>query len=41
MDAEAVVLNYLKAGAVKPAGFEEARVECHRRIGEIVKRLKS
>lgn len=41
MDAESVVLNYLKAGKVTPAGFDAARVECHKRITELAKRLKS
>ena len=41
MAAESVVLEYLKAGTVTPAGFGDARRECHRRIQELAKRLKS
>lgn len=41
MAAEAVVLEYLKAGTVTPAGYATARTECQRRIGELGKRLKS
>jgi regulator of RNase E activity RraA len=40
-DAEAVVLNYLRAGAATPDGFSAARAECHRRIRELSARLKS
>src|SRR6476620_8816394 len=32
MEAEAVVLNYLKSGKPDPKGFSEARAESHRRI---------
>jgi regulator of RNase E activity RraA len=39
--AEAVVLDYLKAGAVTPDGYAAARAECHRRIRELASRLKS
>ena len=39
--AEAIVLDYLKAGAVEPLGYSEARQKCQRRIGELAKRLKS
>jgi regulator of RNase E activity RraA len=39
--AEAVVLDYLKAGAVTAAGFAAARAECHRRLRELGGRLKS
>src|SRR5262245_51362409 len=41
MDAEAVVLNYLKAGNVTTAGYIAARDECKRRIAELGKKLKS
>jgi 4-hydroxy-4-methyl-2-oxoglutarate aldolase len=41
MAAEAVVLDYLKAGAVTPDGYAAARAECHRRIGARAARLKS
>jgi 4-hydroxy-4-methyl-2-oxoglutarate aldolase len=41
MAAEAVVLDYLKAGPPTAAGFSAARVESHRRIGELSRRLKS
>lgn len=40
-EAEAVVLNYLKAGNATPEGFTAARVECHRQIQELSARLKS
>ncbi len=40
-EAEAVVLNYLKAGNATPEGFTAARVECHRQIKELSTRLKS
>lgn len=39
--AEAVVLDYLKAGNPTADGFSQARVECHRRIKELSDRLKS
>ena len=39
--AEAVVLDYLKAGAVTPEGYAAARAECTRRIRELSARLKS
>lgn len=41
MAAEAVVLDYLKSGKPTPAGYGAARLECHRRMGELSKRLKS
>ena len=41
MDAEAVVLNYLKAGNLTPAGYIAARDECKRRMGELGKRLQA
>ena len=41
MAAETVVLDYLKAGNVTPAGYAAARSECQRRISELAKRLKS
>ena len=40
-DAEAVVLDYLRAGSATPDGFAAARAECHRRIAELAARLKS
>jgi regulator of RNase E activity RraA len=40
-DAEAVVLDYLRAGGVTPDGFAAARAECQRRIKELSARLKS
>lgn len=40
-DAEAVVLNYLRAEGATPDGFSAARTECHRRIRELSARLKS
>lgn len=40
-DAEAVVLNYLKAGAVTADGYTAARTECQRRLKELAGRLKS
>ena len=39
-EAEAVVLNYLKAGRPDPRGFAAARAECHRRIEELGSRLR-
>jgi 4-hydroxy-4-methyl-2-oxoglutarate aldolase len=39
--AENVVLDYLRGGKVTADGFSAARQECHRRIGELAKRLKS
>jgi 4-hydroxy-4-methyl-2-oxoglutarate aldolase len=41
MAAEAVVIEYLKAGNPTPAGYAAARNECHRRICELTKRVKS
>ena len=38
--AEAVVLNYLKAGRPDAKGFAAARAECHRRIEELAGRLR-
>jgi regulator of RNase E activity RraA len=40
MAAEAVVLDYLKAGRVDPKGFAAARKECMARIDALAKRLK-
>jgi regulator of RNase E activity RraA len=37
--AEAIVLDYLRAGKVDPPGYSEARQQCQRRIGELAKRL--
>jgi regulator of RNase E activity RraA len=39
--AEAVVLDYLKAGNPTPDGYAAARAESHRLIGELARRLKS
>jgi regulator of RNase E activity RraA len=41
VDAEAVVLEYLRAGKSTAAGFITARDECKRRINELEKKLKS
>lgn len=41
MDAESVVLEYLRAGSVTAKGFVAARDECKRRMDELGKRLKS
>lgn len=41
MDAESVLLDYLKAGNVIASGYAVARDECKRRIGELGKRLKA
>jgi regulator of RNase E activity RraA len=38
--AEAVVLDYLKAGNVDPKGYAKARNECKERIDALAKRLK-
>lgn len=40
MAAEAIVLGYLKAGNVTPAGYAEARKACKARIDALAKRLK-
>jgi regulator of RNase E activity RraA len=40
MEAEAVVLNYLKAGKPDPKGFAAARADCHRRIEALAARLR-
>jgi regulator of RNase E activity RraA len=40
MEAEAVVLDYLKTGQPDPKGFAAARAESHRRIGELGVRLR-
>jgi regulator of RNase E activity RraA len=40
MAAEAVVLDYLKAGRTDPAGFTRARNECRDRIEALAKRLR-
>ena len=39
VEAEAIVLNYLKAGKVTVAGFTEARKACKERIDRLAKRL--
>jgi 4-hydroxy-4-methyl-2-oxoglutarate aldolase len=39
-EAEAVVLDYLKAGRADPKGYAEARAECQRRIQELGKKLR-
>lgn len=41
MAAESVVLDYFKAGKPTPAGFDAARAECHKRITELGRKLKS
>jgi regulator of RNase E activity RraA len=40
VEAEAVVLNYLKSGRVDPKGFAAARNECKMMIDALAKRLK-
>jgi regulator of RNase E activity RraA len=40
MTAEAVVLDYLKAGRVDPKGYARARNECRERIDALARRLK-
>jgi regulator of RNase E activity RraA len=40
MEAESVILNYLKAGKVDPKGFTAARSECVDRIKALGKKLK-
>ncbi len=39
--AEAVVLDYLKAGKLEPKGFAAARTECKERIDALARKLKS
>jgi regulator of RNase E activity RraA len=39
--AEAVVLDYLRAGGVDPKGFSQARAECKERIDALARRLKA
>jgi regulator of RNase E activity RraA len=41
MDAEAVVLNYLKQGSPTVAGYTAARDECKRRLTELGNRLRN
>jgi regulator of RNase E activity RraA len=38
--AEAVVLDYLKAGRPDPKGYADARAESHRRMQELGRRLR-
>jgi regulator of RNase E activity RraA len=40
-EAEAVVLNYLKAGGATADGFVAARQECGRRIAALTAKLKA
>jgi len=40
MDAESVVLDYLKAGKVTPQGYDAARKECQRLINELAQRVR-
>jgi regulator of RNase E activity RraA len=40
MAAEAIVLGYLKGGAITPKGFAEARTGCKERIDALARRLK-
>ncbi|HEY8506365.1 MAG TPA: RraA family protein [Gemmataceae bacterium] len=40
MAAEAVVLDYLKAGSVTPKGYDEARKQCQEMIAALGKRLR-
>jgi regulator of RNase E activity RraA len=39
-EAEALVMNYLKAGNVTVKGFTEARMACKERIDQLAKRLR-
>ena len=39
VEAEAIVLNYLRAGKVTVKGFTEARLACKERIDQLAKRL--
>jgi regulator of RNase E activity RraA len=41
MEAEAVVLNYLKAARVDPKGFEEVRRECKAMLETLARKLKA
>lgn len=41
MAAEAVVLDYLKAGRVEPRGYTAARNECRDRIEQLARKLKT
>jgi regulator of RNase E activity RraA len=41
MAAEAIVLDYLKAGKVDPKGYAAARTGCKDRIDELARKLKS
>ena len=41
MDAEAVVLNYLKSGDITAPGYVRARDECKHRMAELGKKLRS
>ena len=38
--AEAVVLDYLKAGKLDPKGYAAARAECHRALEAMAKKLR-
>jgi 4-hydroxy-4-methyl-2-oxoglutarate aldolase len=40
MTAEAVVMDYLKAGKVDPKGYAAARKECKERIDALARRMK-
>ncbi|MGF1580501.1 MAG: RraA family protein [Gemmataceae bacterium] len=40
MDAETVVLDYVKSGKVSPEGFAEAHKECKRRIAALGEKLR-
>lgn len=40
-DAEAIVLDYLKSGAVTVAGFNDARKGCKERIDALARKLKA
>lgn len=39
MDAEAIVLDYLKSGDVTPKGYDKARQECKAKIDALAKKL--
>ena len=40
MAAEAIVLNYVKAGRVEMKGFAAAHQECRERVEALARRLK-
>ena len=40
MEAEAVVMNYLRSGKVDPKGYNEARGDCQARINALARKVK-